>query len=121
MGNHIVVVDDDRSTVTLLTMLLEMDGFTVSHSARPETVLEWGRTRDVDAFVIDCHLGAYDGLDLLREIRSDPKLEGKLVVTTSGRDLGEEALAAGADLFLLKPFSPTELSKSLSSRLEACE
>jgi len=97
-----------------LTILLEMDGFEVSQSPRPGTALDQGKANSVDAFLIDCHLAGFDGLELLREIRADADLASSLVIMSSGRDLEREALEAGADLFLLKPFSPSELSATLS-------
>ena len=114
---HILVVDDDRATVSLLTLLLEMDGFQVSQSPQPQTVLELAKAGAVDAFIIDCHLGGFSGLDLVRDIRADADLADKLVFVTSGKDLAKEALLAGADQFILKPFSPNELSAQLSALL----
>ena len=114
---HVMIVDDDRATVSLLTMLLEMDGFQVSQSPQPQGVVERGKVDGVDAFIIDCHLGSFSGLSLVREIRGDAELAKTLVVVTSGRDVADEAEAAGADLFMLKPFSPNELSAKLSGLL----
>jgi DNA-binding response OmpR family regulator len=114
---HVMIVDDDRATVSLLSMLLEMDGFQVSQSPQPQGVLERGKAGGVDAFIIDCHLGSHSGLSLVREIRGDADLVNKLVVVTSGRDVADEAEDAGADLFMLKPFSPNELSAKLSGLL----
>ena len=113
----VMVVDDDRATVSLLTMLLEMDGFQVSQSPKPQPALEKARAGTVDAFVVDCHLGGYNGLDLVRDIRLDADLAAKLVIVTSGKDLAQEAIEAGADLFMLKPFSPNELSATLAKFL----
>ncbi len=114
---HVMIVDDDRATVSLLSMLLEMDGFQVSQSPQPQGVVERGKVGGVDAFIIDCHLGSASGLNLVREIRGDADLASKLVVVTSGRDVAHEAEDAGADLFMLKPFSPNELSAKLSGLL----
>jgi DNA-binding response OmpR family regulator len=112
-----MIIDDDRATVSLLTMLLEMDGFQVSQSPQPQTVLEQARAAGVDAFIIDCHLGGFNGLDLVRDIREDADMAAKLIIVTSGKDLSDEAVAIGADLFMLKPFSPNELSAKLSGLL----
>ncbi len=114
---HILIVDDDRATVRLLTMLLEMDGFEVSGTARPDDVLEKARTGAVDAFLIDCHLAGSDGLDLVREIRADADLASKPIIVSSGKYVKPEALEAGANLFVLKPFSPADLSAELSELL----
>ena len=118
---HILVVDDDRATVGLLTLLLEMDGFQVSQSPQLDVAFEIGKNAGVDAFIIDCHLMGENGIELLKRIRHDPQLEEKLVIMTSGKDLESETMASGADLFLLKPFSPSDLSSTLSTLLEEKE
>jgi DNA-binding response OmpR family regulator len=114
---HVLIVDDDRSTVRLLTMWLEMEGYQVSKAARGEQVLDTGRQDGIDAFVIDCHLPDTAGLDLVRAIRADQTLAEKVVIATSGRDLEKEALSAGADVFLLKPFLPSDLSNRLAEHI----
>lgn len=114
---QIVVVDDDRSTSRLLRLFLDMDGFDVIESPRPQDVVEQARTAGADAFVIDCHLGTFNGLELVRTIRTDLELRDAVIVVTSGKQMDQEAAAAGADLFLLKPFSPSVLSAKLSELL----
>ena len=111
---HILIVDDDRTTVRLLTMLLEMDGFRVSQTPLPEVVLESSKGAAFDAYIIDCNLAGYSGLELLKSIRADGELAGVPVIMTSGKDLSREAEEAGASYFLLKPFSPSELTSRLS-------
>jgi two-component system chemotaxis response regulator CheY len=111
-------VDDDRTTVRLLTMLLEFDGYKVSQKPRPDSALEFAGQENVDAFVIDCNLAGYSGIDLIKAIRADEKLADRPVVMTSGKDMAEEALDAGANVFLLKPFSTTVLTENLATLLK---
>jgi DNA-binding response OmpR family regulator len=99
-------------------MWLEMEGYQVSRAARGGQVLEMGRQDGIDAFVIDCYLPDANGLDLVRAIRAHEGLTGKVVIATSGRELRTEALSAGADVFLLKPFLPSELSNSLAELIK---
>ena len=114
---HVLIVDDDRTTVRLLTMMLELDGFQVSQSARPDNALEVGRGGEIDLFIIDCNLAGYSGVDLLQSIRADAALAAKPVIMTSGRDHEVEVMAAGANFFFLKPFSPSELTAKLTELL----
>ncbi|MGW8319597.1 MAG: response regulator [Candidatus Promineifilaceae bacterium] len=117
----VILVDDDRTNATLIRTLLEMDGFRVVVCP---TVSSAVLTSDegVDAFIIDCHLsGEDDGIELLRAIR-----EGRTgasadvaVIMTSGDDRRRgEAQSAGASYFLLKPYSPSELSRQLTVIVE---
>jgi two-component system chemotaxis response regulator CheY len=113
----IILVDDDRTNATLIRTLLEMDGFQVVVCPTVGNAVVEADPR-VDAFIIDCHLsGEDDGIELLRAIR-----EGRTganadvaVIMTSGDDRRSgEARAAGASQFLLKPYSPSELSRQLA-------
>jgi DNA-binding response OmpR family regulator len=114
---HVLIVDDDRTTSRLLTMLLEIDGYSVSQFPRPQAVLEEARVKPVDVFIIDCNLAGHDGIELLKKIRSDADLADRPVIMTSGKDLSKETMAAGADVFLLKPFSTGILTSKLSELL----
>ncbi|MBN1314171.1 MAG: response regulator [Anaerolineales bacterium] len=115
---HVLIVDDDRTTVRLLTMLLEFDGYKVSQKPRPDSALEFATQEHVDAFIIDCNLAGYNGIDLLKAIRADETLADRPAIMTSGKDLERESLAAGADVFLLKPFSTTVLTDMLAKLLK---
>jgi two-component system chemotaxis response regulator CheY len=111
-------VDDDRTTVRLLTMLLELDGYKVSQKPRPDSAFTFASEENIDAFIIDCNLAGYNGLDLIKAIRADEKLAEKPAIMTSGKDLAEESLAAGANEFLLKPFSTNILTDTLARLLK---
>jgi len=116
----IIIVDDDVTNVTLLQMLLEIEGYKTVPCKNIEEAKAAAYTK-ADAFVIDCHLaGGVSGLSLLRDIRM-----GKTAVSTNtvaimasgDHRLEVEALESGADRFLLKPYSPNELAEELSNSL----
>jgi DNA-binding response OmpR family regulator len=116
----IILVDDDYSNSKLMAMLLEMEGFAViiCPDVRRARI---AASNGADAFVIDCNLARHDdGVDLLKQIRSGETdaSEEIPVIMTSGDDRRiQEAEAAGATEFLLKPFSPTDLSHKLNNLL----
>ena len=118
----IILVDDDRTNTTLISMLLEMDGFNVVACPDVERA-KLATSNGADAFIIDCNLAhGDDGIELLRSIRigltgADPEVP---VIMTSGDDSrGGEAESAGATRFLVKPYSPGTLSTNLSELLSA--
>lgn len=117
---NIILVDDDYSNTKLISMLLEMDGFTVTISPNVQHARSAAKN-GADAFVIDCILApADDGIDLLKEIRSGATAApaDTPIIMTSGDDRRLEAAKdAGATDFLLKPFSPSDLSRELSNLL----
>jgi DNA-binding response OmpR family regulator len=99
----ILIVDDDRTTVKLLQTLLQMDGFDVLIAPRGQTALELAQDTPPDLFLVDFHLADMDGLDVVAHLRADPAFADTPIVE-------EEALKAGADLFLVKPFEPNKLA-----------
>jgi DNA-binding response OmpR family regulator len=112
-----MIVDDDRTTVKLLQTLLELDGFKVTAVPRGVDVLPTARQAKPDIILMDYHLTDTDGVEVLRELRATPEFAGLPVVMTSGLDVREEAMEAGANTFLVKPFEPEELPSLFNSLL----
>jgi CheY-like chemotaxis protein len=115
----VMIVDDDRITVSLLETLLRMDGFEVVTEARRDLILPGIRSAAPDLVLMDVFLAQSDGMGVLADLRSAPDLKGLRVVMTSGMDLEEQCLAAGANAFLLKPYTPDQLSKVIQENLGA--
>jgi len=107
--NTVVVVDDDQVFSGLLKTVLEFEGYKVMVVPWPDDVVPTVRQVMPVLVLMDVHTGHGDTLDVLRELRADEALNRVLVVMTSGMDRSAECLAAGADDFILKPFSPSEL------------
>jgi CheY-like chemotaxis protein len=105
----IVVVDDDQVFSRLLKTVLEFEGYQVVIVPWPDEVLSTVCQVMPVLVLMDVHTGRGDTLGVLRELRADETLNSLLVVMTSGMDRSAECLAAGADAFVLKPFSPSEL------------
>ena len=106
----ILIVDDDRTTVKLLQTLLEMDGFEVLIAPRGQAALELVQVTSPDIFLVDYHLADMDGLEVVAHLRADPAFATSPIVVASGLDVEDEALEAGANLFLVKPFEPNKLA-----------
>jgi DNA-binding response OmpR family regulator len=107
--NTVAVVDDDQVFCGLLKTVLELEGYKVMVVPRPDDVVPTVRQAMPVLVLMDVHTGRGDTLGVLRELRTDEALNNVLVVMTSGMDRSAECLAAGADDFILKPFSPSEL------------
>jgi putative two-component system response regulator len=106
---RILIVDDDRTTVSLLQTLLEMDGFDVVTAVNGQMALHTADSAPPDVFLVDYHLSDMDGIELVGHLRSDSRFAQTPIVMASGLDKGDEALAVGANAFLIKPFEPDEL------------
>jgi DNA-binding response OmpR family regulator len=109
----VMLIEDDQTMVSLLTMLLNLEGYLVK---TPTNNQMDGILNDVlrerpHIALVDVNLEEGNGLDLLREIRQAPTIMGTRVIMFSGLNLQEECIQAGADGFIQKPFIPDELIK----------
>jgi CheY-like chemotaxis protein len=71
-----------------------------------------------DLIFMDYHLASTDSISILKELKADKKLKHIPVIMTSGLDRSEECIKAGAALFVLKPFRPTNLMGDIRSILK---
>lgn len=117
IGSRVVVVDDDQVFSGLLKTVLEFEEYEVTVVPWPDDVLPTVRQLMPVLVLMDVHTGRGDTLGVLRDIRADEALKRVLVVMTSGMDRSPECLAAGADDFILKPFSPSELLAKIAGLL----
>ncbi len=115
----ILIVDDDRATSTLLRTLFQIEGYDGVICPRPDEVLEVAQRERPDLILMDVHLADVDSIDILTAIRADTTLNGVPVVMTSGMDVQEKCLSAGASAFMLKPFKPSDLMTMIKQRLVA--
>jgi two-component system response regulator MtrA len=113
----ILLAEDDTTMLTLLQTLLRMEGFETAALGETENVLDAIIREKPDAVLLDVHLTQGNGIEFLREIRLSPQLDQMLILMQSGLDLSEECLAAGADVFLLKPYMPDRLLAAIHQGL----
>jgi CheY-like chemotaxis protein len=110
----VLLADDDYTMVALLKTLLGMEGYQVATLLdKTGDILENIRSANPDILLIDIFLGDRNGLDIVRQVRQMPDLNGIRIIMASGIDKTEECLAAGANDFLLKPYMPNELFEKL--------
>ncbi len=113
----VLIVDDDRTTVKLLQTLLELDGFEVSSALKGADVQATVDEAKPDIMLIDYHLSDMDGVEVIRQLRKQEDYASMPIVMASGLDVQEEAIGAGASLFLVKPFEPGELPRLFNKLL----
>lgn len=106
----VLIVDDERGLVKLLTTLLSLDGYEVESVGRGAEVLPALAQHTPDIVLMDYHLTDMDGLSVVRQMRADPLYANLPVIVASGLDVAREAMEAGATRFLGKPYDPSELT-----------
>jgi CheY-like chemotaxis protein len=107
---HILVVDDDADSRTLLRAALEEGGFRVQEAPDgPEALEILGRDGPFDLVTLDLKMEKMPGLELLRRMRGHLATAGVPVVVATGSEdpsIEMELFDAGADDFVVKPVDP---------------
>jgi CheY-like chemotaxis protein len=120
--SKVLVVDDDPEIVTFLSTLLELEGIESSVATSAAAALEQLQQTRPDLVLLDIAMPDRDGIDLCKELKSDPRTAEVPVFVVSarpGKDVVERALAAGAEEFIRKPFENAELISRIRVRLSS--
>lgn len=115
----ILVVDDDPRIVEIIRLRLENDGFRVVIAADGEAALAMVQRERPDLIVLDLMLPVIDGLDICHILRVEGESNVPIIMVTarSAEDDRLRGLESGADDYVVKPFSPRELSARISAVL----
>lgn len=112
METSVLIVEDETAIVTLLRYNLEREGFRVYSTGDGEEAVTMVKEVRPDIIVLDWMLPSMSGIDICKQLRWSPETKATPIIMLSAR--GEEGdrirgLDAGADDYLVKPFSPAEL------------
>lgn len=121
MAQNVVIVDDNELNLRLLcSIALEIPDVVVHPFQSSNEALAWMHGQDIDCFVFDYHMPSPDGLELIRLVRATEAFVLVPIVIVTGeheRDVRYQALAAGANDFVLKPVDYHELVARLTTLL----
>ncbi|QDT37139.1 response regulator [Stratiformator vulcanicus] len=115
---NILLVEDERDLAEILQYNLEREGFDVVHCADGQDGLRRAQSLLPDLIILDLMLPVFDGLEVCRELRSDPRTQHLriLMLTARGEEVDEiVGFSMGADDYVLKPFK----TKPLIHRIKA--
>ena len=114
----ILIVEDDLDIAELERDYLEASEFKVEIEADGRQGLERALNDSFDLLVLDVMLPGMDGFQLCREIRKVKEIP-ILMVSARHEDIDKiRALGLGADDYIIKPFSPSELVARVKAHLE---
>jgi DNA-binding response OmpR family regulator len=121
---RILVIDDDDLLTELVSFTLEAHGHEVETAADGETGLDRAMREPVDLVVLDGILPGLDGLEVLRQLRGEPRTAGLPVIMLSARKDERDVvggLSLGAEDYLVKPFIPEELAVRIDKTLQRAQ
>ncbi|NMG57776.1 response regulator [Geitlerinema sp. P-1104] len=113
----ILVVDDDAAIRQMLDLRLSMAGYDVATVADGQDALAFFEENQADLVVLDVMLPQINGFQVCRQLRQDSSIP--VVMLSALGDIKDRiaGLEAGADDYLVKPFSPRELEARIESIL----
>ena len=107
--SKILIVEDEEAIADLEKDYLELSGFEVEVANDGETGLKKALENDYDLFILDLMLPGVDGFGICRQVR-DEKNTPIIMVSAKKDDIDKiRGLGLGADDYITKPFSPSEL------------
>src|SRR3954471_8916761 len=117
MNRRVLVVGDEPMLRNLLSRLLRMEGYDVLEAGDGEAALGVVATESPDIVLLDVMMPARDGIDVLGDLRKVSEVPVILVSALAGEADRVLGLKAGADDYVVKPFSAAELSARIESVL----
>lgn len=117
---RILVIEDDRSLAEVLAYNLRQAGYDVTVAHDGQDGLNQARRRRPHLVLLDLMLPVVDGLDVCRQLRSDPYTkETKIIMVTAKSDETDEVVGftLGADDYVTKPFSVKVLLERIKAIL----
>ena len=119
--SKILIVEDEEAIADLEKDYLELSGFEVEIEHRGDVGLKKALTEDFNLVILDLMLPEMDGFDICREIRAQ-KNTPVIMVSAKKDDIDKiRGLGLGADDYMTKPFSPSELVARVKAHLARYE
>lgn len=118
---RILVVDDDAAILKLISVILTRSGHEVRTSTHPVEALELLKVFEPDLIISDVVMPYMNGLEFLEKIREDSRLAAlPFLLLSSHAERGDvrRGMNLGADDYLPKPFTPTDLNSAIDARLK---
>ncbi len=117
----ILIVDDEEDVLDLLQLVFETSGFAVKRASTGKSAVTLAYEQPPDVVLLDVMMPEMDGWQVLRTLKADERTRGVPVVMLSARAERRDkmiGLQEGAEGYIAKPFSPSEVVREVQSFLE---
>ena len=116
--SRILIIEDEEAIADLEKDYLELSGFEVEIENRGDTGLVRAMKEEFDLIILDLMLPEVDGFDICRQVREE-KNTPIIMVSAKKDDIDKiRGLGLGADDYMTKPFSPSELVARVKAHME---
>jgi len=109
VAQHILIVDDEPSIREVVALYLQREGFTVDAAADGRSALDLATARRPDLVVLDLMLPELDGFEVYRRLHGLGDVPVIMLTARGAEGERVSGLEMGADDYVVKPFSPSEL------------
>lgn len=115
MRKKVLVVEDDKSIVEVVTIILESEGYDVHTASHKKRIDETIIAHKPDVILLDIQLFGEDGGKIAKELKSKEYAKHiPIIMMSANNDTKKIAKDCGADDFLLKPFNINDLTDLVS-------
>lgn len=119
-SKKILVVDDEPDVNSLLVLLLQTQGYNVISAADGQEALEKARGQNPDLILLDVMLPKMDGYKVARMLKFDENYSHIpiIMLTAKVQDKDKQTgLETGADMYITKPFEPSDIIEKIKQSL----
>lgn len=119
--SRILIIEDEQSIAELERDYLEISGYEVDIENSGDKGLQLALSTEYDLIILDLMLPKMDGFEICRRVRSEKDIP-ILMVSAKKEDIDKiRGLGLGADDYMIKPFSPSELVARVKAHLARYE
>jgi len=118
MGKTVLIVDDEKNIVDILSFNLKREGFEVATAYNGESALEQYAQKRPNLILLDVMLPLLDGFEVCKKIRETDKMTPIIMLTAREEETDKVlGLDLGADDYITKPFSIRELQARVKANI----
>lgn len=116
MNKRILIIDDNKDLLTMLTAMLKTKGYSITVSETAENIIPVIKETKPDIIMMDMLLSGSDGREICKQVKADSSIASiPLMMLSAYPQAVSDCLKAGADAFIEKPFDMKILLDKLAS------